>query len=70
MASRTVGTRLDQRTIDLLRSTAAVENRKASQIQAMALKSLLSLSPGARRAPFLPSTALQMSASAISQRRP
>jgi hypothetical protein len=47
-----VGTHLDQRTIDILRSTAAVENRKASQIQAVALKTLLSLSPGARRAFF------------------
>src|ERR1700730_15787394 len=52
MASGTVGAHLDQKTIDLLRSTAAVENRKPSQIQAVALKTFMSLSSGARRALF------------------
>jgi hypothetical protein len=52
MASGTVGVHLDQETIARLRSTAAVENRSLSQLQAVAVKMLLDLSPGARRALF------------------
>lgn len=52
MASRTVAAHLDEATISRLRAAATVENRSPSQIQAVALKMLLDLSPGARRALF------------------
>ncbi len=52
MASGTVGVHLDKATIDRLRAAAAVENRSPSQIQAVALKMMLDMSPGARRALF------------------
>jgi hypothetical protein len=52
MASGTVGAHLDKSTMERLRATAAVENRAISQIQAVALKVLLDMSPGARRALF------------------
>ncbi|MGA2128250.1 MAG: hypothetical protein ABSG76_19110 [Xanthobacteraceae bacterium] len=52
MASGTVGAHLDKATMERVRATAAVENRAISQIQAVALKALLDLSPGARRALF------------------
>jgi hypothetical protein len=52
MASATVGAHLDKATIDQLRGTAAVENRTTSQIQSVAIKTLLDMMPGARRAIF------------------
>lgn len=52
MANRTVAAHLDEGTAARLRAAAAVENRSPSQIQAVALKVLLDLSPGARRALF------------------
>ncbi len=48
----TVATHLDGATVKRLRSVARVENRSPSQIQAVAIKAMLSLSPGARRAMF------------------
>jgi hypothetical protein len=52
MASRTVAAHLDQTTLTRLRAAASVENRSPSQIQSVALKVLLDMSPGARRAMF------------------
>ena len=52
MANRTVAAHLDEATVGRLRAAAAVENRSPSQIQAVALKLMLDLSPGARRALF------------------
>ena len=52
MAGGTVRVHLDGETIARLRSVAAVENRSPSQIQAVAVKFLLDLSPGARRVLF------------------
>ena len=50
--ARTVAAHLDERTVARLRAAATVENRSPSQLQAVALKVLLDLSPGARRALF------------------
>ena len=52
MASSSVAAHLDNATILRLRSIACVENRSPSQIQSVALKAMLSLSPSARRALF------------------
>jgi len=52
MASRTVAAHLDETTLSRLRAAALVENRSPSQIQSVALKLLLDMSPGARRALF------------------
>jgi|SRR5690349_2729546 hypothetical protein len=52
MASRTVAAHVDGATVARLRSTAGVENRAPSQIMAVALKTMLDMSPGARRALF------------------
>jgi hypothetical protein len=52
MASRTVAAHLDESTVARLRAAATVENRSPSQIQAVALRLLLDMSPGARRALF------------------
>jgi len=46
----TVAAHVDEETIARLRAIAATENRPASQIVAVALRTLLNLSPGARRA--------------------
>ena len=46
----TVAAHVDEATIARLRAVAATENRPTSQIVAVALRTLLSLSPGARRA--------------------
>jgi hypothetical protein len=46
----TVAAHVDEDTIVRLRAVAATENRPASQIVAVALRTLLNLSPGARRA--------------------
>jgi hypothetical protein len=46
----TVAAHVDEETIARLRAVAAAENRPASQIVAVALRNLLKLSPGARRA--------------------
>lgn len=46
----TVAAHVDDETIARLRAVAATENRPASQIVAVALRTLLTLSPGARRA--------------------
>ena len=52
MASKTVAAHLDEATATRLRAAAGVENRSPSQIQAVALKLMLDMSPGARRALF------------------
>lgn len=52
MASKTVAAHLDQATAARLQAAASIENRSPSQIQAVALKLLLEMSPGARRALF------------------
>jgi cytochrome P450 len=52
MASQTVAAHLDRTTLARLRAAASVENRSPSQIQSVALKLLLDMSPGARRALF------------------
>jgi hypothetical protein len=46
----TVAAHVDDDTIARLRAVAATENRAASQIVAVALRTLLNLCPGARRA--------------------
>jgi hypothetical protein len=46
----TVAAHVDDETIARLRAIAATENRPASQIVAVALRTMLNLSPGARRA--------------------
>jgi hypothetical protein len=46
----TVAAHVDEDTLARLRAVAATENRPASQIVAVALRTLLNLSPGARRA--------------------
>jgi hypothetical protein len=46
----TVAAHVDEETIERLRAIAATENRAASQIVAVALRTMLNLSPGARRA--------------------
>jgi hypothetical protein len=46
----TVAAHVDEDTITRLRAVAATENRPASQIVAVALRTVLNLSPGARRA--------------------
>jgi hypothetical protein len=46
----TVAAHVDEATIARLRAVAAIENRPASQIVAVALRTLLNLSPGARQA--------------------
>jgi hypothetical protein len=50
MARNTVAAHVDEATATRLRATAAVENRAPSQIMAIALKTMVDLSPGARRA--------------------
>ena len=46
----TVAAHVDDETLARLRAVAATENRPASQIVAVALRTMLNLSPGARRA--------------------
>jgi hypothetical protein len=46
----TVAAHVDEETIARLRAVAATENRPASQIVAVAVRTLLNLSPSARRA--------------------
>jgi cytochrome P450 len=50
MKSGTVATHLDDATLARLKEAARVENRSLSQLQRVALKALLDLSPGARHA--------------------
>ena len=52
MASRTVAAHVDEATSTRLKAVAGVENRAPSQIMAVALKAMLDVSPGARRALF------------------
>jgi predicted transcriptional regulator len=52
MPTRAVATHLDDATLARLKQIARIENRSASQIQRVALKALLDMSPGARRALF------------------
>lgn len=52
MKSGTIATHLDAATLDRFRSFAATENRSPSQILGVALKMMMELSPGARRAVF------------------
>jgi hypothetical protein len=52
MNNRTIGTNLDDATLGRLKQAARTENRSLSQLQRVALKALLDLSPGARQALF------------------
>jgi cytochrome P450 len=52
MKSATVATHLDHDTLSRLKHAARNENRSLSQLQRLALKALLDLTPGARRALF------------------
>jgi len=52
MKSATVATHLDDATLARLKQAARTENRSLSQLQRVALKALLDLSPGARQALF------------------
>jgi hypothetical protein len=52
MTSQGVAAHLDDATLARLRQVARIENRSLSQLQRVALKALLELSPGARRALF------------------
>jgi Ribbon-helix-helix protein, copG family len=52
MTSRSVATHLDEATVARLRQAARTENRSISQLQRVALKALLDMSPGVRRALF------------------
>jgi predicted transcriptional regulator len=52
MPTRAVATHLDDATLGRLKQMARIENRSLSQLQRVALKALLDMSPGARRALF------------------
>jgi|tagenome__1003787_1003787.scaffolds.fasta_scaffold20819057_3 hypothetical protein len=52
MAGGTIGAHVDEPTLAALRELVATENRPTSQVLAIAIKSVLGLSPGARRALF------------------
>jgi hypothetical protein len=52
MKNGTVATHLDDATLARLKQAARFENRSLSQLQRVALKALLDLSPGARHALF------------------
>src|SRR5947209_6268008 len=52
MPTRAVATHLDDATLARLKQMARIENRSVSQLQRVALKALLDMSPGARRALF------------------
>ena len=52
MKTQTVATHLDRATLERFQSLVRTENRSPSQVLAVALKSLLDQSPGARRALF------------------
>jgi hypothetical protein len=52
MPTRAVATHLDDATLARLKQMARIENRSLSQLQRVALKALMDMSPGARRALF------------------
>lgn len=52
MKTRSVAAHLDPVTLDTFRSVVGTENRTPSQVIGVALRSLIELSPGARRAAF------------------
>jgi len=52
MPTRAVATHLDDTTLARLKQIARIENRSASQLQRVALKAMLDMSPNARRAVF------------------
>jgi hypothetical protein len=52
MPGGTVGTFLDETTLDALNAVVEVENRPKSQVLGVALRAFLALSPGARRVMF------------------
>ncbi|WP_375453489.1 hypothetical protein [uncultured Methylobacterium sp.] len=52
MSAGTIGAHLDATTLDRFRALAATENRSPSQIVGVALKMMLEMTPGARRAIF------------------
>jgi hypothetical protein len=52
VAGGTIGAHVDDSTLSALRALVATENRPTSQVLAIALKSILGLSPGSRRALF------------------
>ena len=52
MPVRAVATHLDDATFERLKQMARIENRSLSQLQRVALKALLDMSLGARRALF------------------
>jgi hypothetical protein len=52
MAGGTIGAHVDDSTLSALKELVATENRPTSQVLAIALKAVLDLSPGSRRALF------------------
>jgi hypothetical protein len=52
MAGGTIGTYVDDTTLDILNAVLEVENRPKSQVLGVALRAFLALSPGSRRAMF------------------
>jgi hypothetical protein len=52
VAGGTIGAHVDEPTLSALKALVATENRPTSQVLAIALKSILGLSPGSRRALF------------------
>jgi hypothetical protein len=52
MAGSTIGAHVDEPTLSALKELVATENRPTSQVLAVALKAILGLSPGSRRALF------------------
>ncbi len=52
MAGGTIGAHVDDATLSALKVLVATENRPTSQVLSIALKSILGLSPGGRRALF------------------
>jgi len=52
MAGGTIGAHVDDPTLSALKDVVATENRPTSQVLGVALKAILGLSPGARRALF------------------
>jgi hypothetical protein len=52
MVGGTIGAHVDDSTLSALKELVATENRPTSQVLAIALKAVLDLSPGSRRALF------------------
>jgi hypothetical protein len=52
MAGGTIGAHVDEATLSAVKALVATENRPTAQVLAIALKAILGLSPGSRRALF------------------